>query len=135
MSIQRNRDEARVVEKLLERVNAGEMVLVASFVVEAENRFSTDASRRGRVRALVGLAGEYAEREGVILERAKILSEAGLAGRDALHLASAERARVDCFITCDDKLLRRARRIESSIKVASPLELFEEGWIQCKPAI
>ena len=51
----------------------------------------------------------------------------GLKGRDALHLAAAENARVNYFVTCDDKLLRRARRIGSTVRVVSPLELSEEG--------
>lgn len=91
--------------------------------------FPPEGSRRERVRALIGLAKEHVGREGAILQRARTLNNAGLGGRDALHLAAAEQARVDCFVTCDDKLLKRARRLGSPMKVASPMELLEEGWI------
>ncbi len=66
-------------------------------------------------------------RDSAILQRARALESVGLKGRDALHLAAAEHAQVDYFVTCDDKLLRRARRIGSSVRVASPPELSEEG--------
>jgi predicted nucleic acid-binding protein len=115
LSVPRNRDEARVVEALLEKVKTGEMTLAASFVVEVENGLSPDILRRGRVRALVGLASEHVVWERPILQRAEVLAAAGLSGRDALHLAAAERARVDCFVTCDDKLIGRARRVASRI--------------------
>jgi hypothetical protein len=42
------------------------------------------------------------------------------------HLAAAEHAGVDYLVTCDDKLLKRARRLGSLVRVVSPLELLEE---------
>ncbi|MGH3088135.1 MAG: type II toxin-antitoxin system VapC family toxin [Rubrobacteraceae bacterium] len=126
-SVPRNRAEARAVEALFEAIGAGEATLVSSFVVDAENRLSPDDSRRERVRALIGSAGQRVGRRRAILQRARILNDAGLAGRDALHLAAAEQARADYFVTCDDKLIKRAGRIGSPVEVVSPLELFEEG--------
>ncbi len=49
----------------------------------------------------------------------------GIAKRDALHVGAAEQAQVDYFVTCEDKLLKRARRAGIRIEVVSPLELFE----------
>ena len=112
---------------MLEKIGMGEVALVSSFVVEIEHSLSPPGIRREEVSALVGLARERVLRDPAILQRARALESVGLKGRDALHLAAAERARVDYFVTCDDKLLRRARRIESSVRVVSPLELSEEG--------
>lgn len=44
-----------------------------------------------------------------------------------MHLAAAEHAAVDYFVTRDDKLLKRARRLEAQVEVVAPLGLFEEG--------
>lgn len=46
---------------------------------------------------------------------------------DALHVASAEEAKADCFCTCDDRLARRIRAtMHLKIKVVAPIELAEE---------
>jgi predicted nucleic acid-binding protein len=46
---------------------------------------------------------------------------------DALHLASAEKGKADYFCTCDDKFLKKAKKISDLvIKVISPIELIEE---------
>ena len=36
---------------------------------------------------------------------------------DSLHLAAAEKATVDYFVTCDDKLLKIARRLPKQVKI------------------
>lgn len=43
---------------------------------------------------------------------------------DALHLACAEEAKVDYLCTCDDKFIKKARRVENlKTTILSPLEL------------
>jgi len=126
--IPRNREESRAVETLLEKVGAGEVVLVSSFVVEAEHALSPSGTRRSQVGVLIhGTAREYVGQTPALIRRAHALERLGLTGRDALHLAAAEHAAVDYFVTCDDKLLKRARRLEAQVEVVSPLGLFEEG--------
>ncbi len=124
--VPRNRVEAQVVLELLEKVEAGEIALVSSFVLDLEHYLSPLPERRERVGALIALAREQVHADPAILQRAKALESIGFAGRDALHLAAAERARVDYFVTSDDKLIARARRIELFVRVVSPLELLEE---------
>jgi len=46
---------------------------------------------------------------------------------DALHLASAVEGSAAYFCTCDDRLLRRAREVETgATRPVSPAELIEE---------
>ena len=46
---------------------------------------------------------------------------------DALHLASAIEMKVDYFCTTDDKLLKKAKKINITFtKITSPLELIIE---------
>jgi len=35
-------------------------------------------------------------------------------GMDALHIACAQKAKVDFFITCDDNLLKKLKRFDNS---------------------
>ena len=60
--------------------------------------------------------------------RASHLTEPGFSPSDALHLACAESGRVDVFLTTDDKLMSRARRRASQLKlrVENPLLWLKE---------
>lgn len=49
--------------------------------------------------------------------RARQLQAEGFSVLDALHLASAEQAGVDYFLTCDDRLVRR---YSGKLKVVNP---------------
>jgi hypothetical protein len=126
-SILRNRTEARAVEGLLEKVESGDLYLVSSFVVEAEHSRLGEVTRRERVGDRISLAQEYVGTDPWITARAHGLWEDGFGEGDALHLAAAEHAGVDYFVTCDDRLLRRARRMRFPVRVVSPPELLEEG--------
>ena len=66
----------------------------------------------------------------VIRERALELETIGFDTYDALHIACAEKAEVDVFLTTDDKLLRKSLREREKIRVevANPLKwLIEIG--------
>jgi predicted nucleic acid-binding protein len=122
-SIQRNRMEAWAVEELLKRVAEDKVELFSSFVIELEHSRLPMAGRRTAVRALMDLAQKYIDPDTSILERGRNLQRLGLAGEDALHIAAAESAGVDYFVTCDDKLIRRARGLGSRIEVIPPVDI------------
>jgi len=42
-----------------------------------------------------------------IVQKAVILEKMGIKGMDALHLACAEEAKADFFLTCDEKIVKR----------------------------
>jgi predicted nucleic acid-binding protein len=128
-AVPRNREETEAVRRLLVKVSAGGVDLVSSFVVETEHALSPFDARREEVGRLIDLAEERVRPDSGIMWRARNLEEAGLKGRDALHLAVAEHATVDYFVTCDDKLLRKARRLGCSIRGVLPTELLEEGTV------
>lgn len=122
-NIPRNRTEARAVEKLLQRVADGEIELHSSFVLELEHSRLSLPGRREEVRRLMDLAQGHVNLDAAILQNARNLHGFGLDIRDALHFAAAEHVRADYFVTCDDKLIRRARRLGSSVKAVSPVDL------------
>lgn len=60
-------------------------------------------------------------------QRAIDLKSLGIKPLDALHLALAETGNADYFCTCDDKLLRNAKRVEDlTVKIINPVDLIQE---------
>lgn len=53
--------------------------------------------------------------------KAMVFHGAGMGIADAAHVAFAEQM-ADCFITCDDNLLKRCRRIDLGIVAMNPIE-------------
>ena len=63
-----------------------------------------------------------------LLSRAKQIQQLGVKSYDALHIACAEVAQVDIFLTTDDKLLKIIRQFADKIKlkVNNPLNWIRE---------
>lgn len=61
-------------------------------------------------------------------DRAKKLEQLGFKPADAVHIAAAERAKADVFLSCDDRLCRLAmrRKNELLIPVANPVDWLKE---------
>jgi predicted nucleic acid-binding protein len=60
-------------------------------------------------------------------QRAADLKSLGIKPLDALHLALAETGSADYFCTCDDKLLRNAKKVEDlTVKIINPVDLIRE---------
>jgi predicted nucleic acid-binding protein len=64
-----------------------------------------------------------------VLARGAVLATLGFKPADALHVASAEAAKADVLLTCDDRLCRAARRHRAKLlmSVANPLDWWKEG--------
>ena len=86
-----------------------------------------DEVRRVYALEVMARSSDHVETSASVVEGARVFQQAGIQPLDALHLASAVTAEADFFCTCDDKLLRRARSVETGQTiVVSPLELIEE---------
>src|SRR5947207_567620 len=58
--------------------------------------------------------------------RVRALTGAGFRPLDAAHLACAEAAACDRFLTCDDQVLRRVRRVQVGVRVQNPTNYIQE---------
>lgn len=60
--------------------------------------------------------------------RTKMLMKEGIRGFDAFHLAWAEDLNADTFVTTDDQLLKKGRKLSDKIRVriADPITLAAE---------
>ncbi len=120
----RIRLEAEAVLLILGRCEAGTWQWLSSAVVEEEVNNTPSSERRARVRNMLsGVHGTVALTD-VAIARAQELKAMRFRTYDALHLACAEQATVDVFLTTDDRVLRIATRHTAQLKVrvANPLD-------------
>ena len=84
--------------------------------------------RRENAEALLTFAKQVIKLNDGIVIRARDLQTAGFSEFDALHLACAESAHVDVFLTTDDRLMRAAHRASGklAIRILNPVSFWEE---------
>ncbi len=123
----RIRLEAEAVLGIIALVENGGLELVSSEVLLFETRRNVDTTRREFAMEVLAKANHIVQVDNDVQTRAKELNAKGIMALDALHLAAAEAGQADYFCTCDDKLLKKAKRLCSpTIKAVSPIELLEE---------
>lgn len=80
---------------------------------------------------ILSQAAEYVARNARIEHRAHALERSGIMAMDALHVACAEAACADYFITCDDALLKKLRKMTGiTVNVASVLDFMSQEVFQ-----
>ncbi len=119
--------EAEAVLTILALVESGDVGLVSSEALEFEIGQIPDATRQARARDVLKLAGQVLKVTDEIEALADNLVKIGIKPIDALHLATASSTKADYFCTCDDSLLKKAKKLKSlETRVVSPLELIAE---------
>jgi predicted nucleic acid-binding protein len=113
----RVRLEAEAVLSILELAGSGALEIIGSDIIDDELSQMPNHERREKVGLLLALALSHILLTPAIERRAMELAKWNIAPLDALHLASAESAQADYFLTTDDDLLRKAGRRQSSLKV------------------
>jgi len=85
-----------------------------------------DEVRKRRVKQLLPMT--MISLSETILQRGEWLSGLGMKPADSVHVAAAEAADADVFLTCDDRLWRVSRRLGTrlNIRVANPLIWLQE---------
>ena len=87
-----------------------------------------DTQKLSRTRLLSGFVRKSVDVGGKEVKRARELQEEGFQVFDSLHLACAESAEVDVFLSTDDRLSKLAKRVSARLKVRvmNPLAWVEE---------
>ena len=102
---------------LLEEVNRRKITLVSSFMLEEENQRNPFSHRKVRIEDLLELSSDYVSYSKEVEKRAKEIEQLGIMGMDAFHIACAETAKSDFFVTCDDLLVRRDKKHAKKLAV------------------
>lgn len=105
---------------ILQMVEARSLELVTSSVLEYENSRNPFRLRRNWVARCSRLASVHHEVDEDIKGRAQELEQQGLKAVDALHVACAEAAGSEYFLTCDDRLVRRYQG--EKVRVLNPVD-------------
>ena len=92
---------------ILQMIESGDIQLVTSSVLAYENSRNPFQMRRNWVDHCSRLASHHHRVDGSVRQRAEALEQQGLKAIDALHVACAEAAGCEHFLTCDDRLIRR----------------------------
>lgn len=114
--------ETIAINAILKTIKSGKFALLWSFMIEFENSLNPYDDVRTEIDMLSKLASEYVNMSDDILEAAKEMESVGVKPRDAVHLACAIKAKADWFLTCDDKLIKKARFIKNDIIITNPVD-------------
>ena len=125
---ERIRLESEAVLAIISRIEKGEWDWIGSEVLMDEIEQTPDTQKLSRARLLSGFIKQMVEIGEAEVERSKELQGEGFKEFDSLHLACAENAKADVFLSTDDRLLKLAKRISSRlhIRVENPLAWVEE---------
>jgi predicted nucleic acid-binding protein len=118
--------ETRAVFSVLERLENGTDQLTWSAALTFENAQHPLEDRRDEIARWKQRAISNFGITGAVAKRAQELVDAGFRALDSAHLACAETARCDHFLTCDDRLLRRAAKVQLMVVVQNPIDYIEE---------
>lgn len=110
---------------ILERIRRGFDSLIWSPALVFENKADPDEEVRAEIRKYEDIAS-YVKLTPEIRTRTRDFQNVALRNLDAAHLAFAEASGCDRLITCDDRFLKRAGRTNCLIRVASPIEYWNE---------
>ncbi len=124
----RVRLEAEAISLILQKLHQRDWEWIGSDVLAYELGQTEDVERKERLLHLAGQSHQVVEMTEKILVQAEKLESSGFDSYDAIHLASAEQAKVDIFLTTDDNMQKLANRNKKlfSFVVVNPVKWLEE---------
>lgn len=119
--------ESETVLGILSSVESEQIELISSEVLIFEAGRITDIFRKEHTLRTLSRAKEVIMLDDEIEKRAEEFVRIGIKPIDALHLAAAEKIKADYLCTCDDKFLKKTKKINGiGTNVVSILELLKE---------
>lgn len=109
--------EAMAFYVVLHLVENGHVEIIGSDALLYENALIADAERKKRVRIYLERASGFIELSESNTERARELVNLGFKSLDALHIAMAEQAFAEYFVTCDNGIIKKGRAAQDELKI------------------
>ena len=113
----RVRREREAVDTILETFRSGKWEWIVSKVLEIEVSRNLNFDQYLRTKSLLARANQTVLLTEAEKLRGLVLESLGFKSYDALHIASAESGNADILLTTDDRLLRRAKRVSTQLRV------------------
>ena len=125
----RIRRETEAIEKILKNFGTGDWHWIVSGALAFEVDNNRDVSQRIEMKSQMDNAYINVPISEIERTRSRDLQKLGFKRSDALHLACAESGNADIFLTTDDRLLRRAKRLSSKlyVRAENPYEWLQTG--------
>jgi predicted nucleic acid-binding protein len=101
-------------------------VILGSDILDEEFSYMVDTIKKQKVLNLYKIIALKIKLNDYIKTRANEFFDSGIGSFDALHLASAEYAKADIFLTTDKKLISRSRQLNLDFKIMNPLTCIAE---------
>ncbi len=115
--------EALACQEIFARAARSEITLAWSFMHEDETILCPFPARRQEAFRLATLCrARVAPIEAIRTLAQSFHEQAGLSAKDALHLACAVQVGAGCFVTCDDGLIRQAKRLRLPMAILNPVD-------------
>lgn len=114
--------------KIQEEIRVGTLQLIWSYILDYENRRNPFRERTIRISNFKNYAIEDVEESPTILTSSQYLQQVGFSKIDSLHVSCAIFANCDYFLTTDDKILTRSKRIET-IAIDDPIGFIKKVMI------
>jgi predicted nucleic acid-binding protein len=122
--------ETDAVQLIISHVRVGSLILIVSPVHDVEIAVIDNPAQREHWQLMLRQIGTRVPFDLLqARQRADVLVQQGLGIADAAHLAFAEQAGAD-FVTCDDRLLRRCRRIQPGVWCGTPIAFCDKENLQ-----
>ena len=115
--------ERNSVMLILELAELKQLEIVGSDVLKYEMSITPDSMKRERLELMYSLCSSEVSMTDAIAERAdEIRKNSNIRMFDSIHLASAESANVDIFLTTDRKFMNNANRMPANVRLMNPTE-------------
>jgi len=119
--------EEKAIEDILAKYEKKELEIYTSKIVDFEMSKIKDQNKRRQVEDLYdSLALKTITYNQTVKQRAIELETCNIKKLDALHMSLAESADMDYLITTDKLFINSAKRLNSKMKVISPIEFIME---------
>lgn len=116
--------ETQAVTLILQMAAAQLIDLVSSSVLEYENSLNPFPIKQQAMNRYLQMATIRQQVDETMQQRAEQLEQQGIKAIDALHVACAEAANSDYFLTCDKRLINRCQGLP--IKTLNPVDFILE---------
>jgi len=117
--------ESEAKLKIQTDIQAGNLDLVWSYILEAENEANPFEERKRAIREWKNYTIMEINEETALLDKAKMLNQMGFRSKDALHISCAISAGCQYFLTTDDKILNKNVLIEE-LTIIDPIGFIRE---------
>ena len=123
--------ESEAFLKIFSLIEKGLISVLGSDLLDLEISMINHPYKRAESTENLKICSQFVEEsEDVLSMGEKLESSCRLGGRDALHIASAVLGNAKMFVTCDDRMIKKSKRInkvlraeDKEISILNPVEL------------